>query len=158
MRDNGIDHSKHSTANRADVPPREDGGHGGPCDQAVTFNHPDQVLADGSMTKSEKRVLLASWASDRHAVENAPALRRINSGAFVTIDEILGAMATLDAADEGAEPERPPRLRYGLGPAAGLALRLVRRRDDRDDDPPPTASASARPFSPIFTEALAMSA
>lgn len=60
--------------------------------------HPDQVLDHPSMTDEEKRALLSSWASDRHAVENAPALRRLDSGAVVSIDDILAALAALPAA------------------------------------------------------------
>lgn len=60
--------------------------------------HPDQVLDHPSMTDEEKRALLSSWASDRHAVENAPALRRLDSGAVVSIDDIMAALAALPAA------------------------------------------------------------
>ncbi|MFG1201145.1 hypothetical protein V5F29_01950 [Xanthobacter aminoxidans] len=59
--------------------------------------HPDQVLDHPSMSDEEKRALLSSWASDRHAVENAPALRRLDSGAVVLVDDILAALAALPA-------------------------------------------------------------
>ena len=59
--------------------------------------HPDQVLHHPSLSVEEKRALLSSWASDRRAVENAPALRRLDSGATVCVDEILAALAALPA-------------------------------------------------------------
>lgn len=57
--------------------------------------HPDQVLHHPSMSLAEKRALLSSWASDSRAVESAPALRRLDSGATIPVDEILAALASL---------------------------------------------------------------
>lgn len=133
---------------------------GSPVPGADTFNHPDQVVSAAGLTKGQKRMLLASWASDLRAVEDAPSLRRLDSGAVVSIDDILEAMTALDGHGEpvrsvtggGFAPRRTNRL---LG-------RLVRRGPapwtNRDDDPPPSAAAAARPFSPLFTEAVARSA
>lgn len=108
--------------------------------------HPDQVLDHPSMSCAEKRALLSSWASDRHAVENAPALRRLDSGAVVSVDDILAALAALPAdpsppdgaagwtaAERRQRPVFPPwrkaRRRVKGGPpprsGAGAALRLV---------------------------------
>jgi hypothetical protein len=126
---------------------------------AGTFNHPEQVVSAAELTKSQKRMLLASWASDRRAVENAPALRQLDSGAVVSIDDILEAMTALDGQEEPARPGTSRR--FDLGRTSRLTSKLMRRRvpwADRDDDPPPTAAAAARPFSPTFTEALALSA
>ncbi|GLI23137.1 hypothetical protein GGQ86_003323 [Xanthobacter flavus] len=69
--------------------------------------HPDQVLDHPFMSDAEKRTLLSSWASDRHAVENAPALRRLDSGAVVPVDDILAALAAL--------PADPPSLDQDAG-------------------------------------------
>ncbi|MFG1183749.1 hypothetical protein [Xanthobacter aminoxidans] len=108
--------------------------------------HPDQVLDHPSMSAEEKRELLSSWASDRHAVENAPALRRLDGGAVVPVDDILAALAALpaepsvlDQPDGWTAMERrqrpffPPwrkgrwRTRGGSPPRGGAsaALRLV---------------------------------
>lgn len=69
------------------------------------FEHPDGVLSDRSLTKQEKRELLASWASDAFAVPSRPALRAPAAlKAPVTIDEILRALSDLDEQD----PRHPP--------------------------------------------------
>ena len=39
---------------------------------AAAFNHPDDVLSHSRLTVAEKRVLLASWASHAHAVDDMP--------------------------------------------------------------------------------------
>ncbi|MBB3934647.1 MULTISPECIES: hypothetical protein [Aureimonas] len=127
---------------------------------ADTFNHPDQVVSAAGLTKSQKRMLLASWASDRRTVEDKPSLRRLDSGAVIPIDEILEAMTALDRDGELAASGTADSL--AARRTNRLVARLVRRRPtpwtDRNDDPPPSAAAAARPFSPIFTEALARSA
>lgn len=114
--------------------------------QAYLFCHPDEVTADRKMTTEQKRELLASWASDAHAVECAPALRQLHSGAVVKLDDILAALKALD---------RGPSTPAGRAAAATggrrrrllLRLRPDRRRqgrrpdDDGGDDPPPVAGA-----------------
>jgi hypothetical protein len=55
------------------------------------------VTRDPDLTLPEKRAILASWASDSCAVENAPGLRRIpGSTRVVGLDEILEALRMLD--------------------------------------------------------------
>jgi hypothetical protein len=55
------------------------------------------VVREPKLSLQEKRALLASWASDRCAVEAAPSLRRIpGSWQIVHIDEILEALRELD--------------------------------------------------------------
>jgi hypothetical protein len=63
---------------------------------ARAFTHPADVLADSDLTISEKRAILASWASDACAVEGAPELRKPTEGAFVRFDEIMDALQQLD--------------------------------------------------------------
>ena len=41
--------------------------------------------------------LWSSWISDARAIENAPSLRRLDSGAVVDVDAILQALGLLDA-------------------------------------------------------------
>jgi hypothetical protein len=38
----------------------------------AAFNHPDSVLSHSGLTVAEKRVILDSWASDAHAVDDMP--------------------------------------------------------------------------------------
>lgn len=40
------------------------------------YDHPDDVLRDTTLDRSEKRAILSSWASDACAVESIPALRQ----------------------------------------------------------------------------------
>jgi hypothetical protein len=72
---------------------------------ASVFDHPRDVLASVTLTSSEKRAILASWASDAAAVTSCPALREIpgGTGRIVTIDEILEALSELDG-----NPRHPP--------------------------------------------------
>jgi hypothetical protein len=68
------------------------------------FDHPRDVLADPSLSRAEKRAILASWASDAAAVTSCPALREIpGAKRTVSFDEILEALATLDHS-----PRHPP--------------------------------------------------
>ena len=41
----------------------------------TVFDHPKDVLGDPSLSVSEKRAILASWASDASAIASCPALR-----------------------------------------------------------------------------------
>src|SRR6059058_3830924 len=60
------------------------------------FAHPSDVVNDTDLTLSEKRAILASWASDACAVEAAPALRKPPGHGFVGFDEIIDALRELD--------------------------------------------------------------
>jgi hypothetical protein len=63
---------------------------------AQAYEHPSQVLADPDLTISEKRAILASWASDACAVEAAPDLREPTPGKPVKYDDIMDALRQLD--------------------------------------------------------------
>jgi hypothetical protein len=68
------------------------------------FDHPNDVLADSSLSRAEKRAILASWASDAAAVVSCPALRAVpGASAAVSIDDILEALSSLDRG-----PRHPP--------------------------------------------------
>ena len=68
------------------------------------FNHPRDVLADATLSRAEKRAILASWASDAAAVVSCPALRAVpGASAAVSIDDILEALSSLDRG-----PRHPP--------------------------------------------------
>jgi hypothetical protein len=60
----------------------------------------NEILDDPKLTTAEKRAILASWISDARAVDDAPALRQIDNGVFVSVDEILMALRSLDHDDE----------------------------------------------------------
>jgi hypothetical protein len=101
------------------------------------FGSPDAVVADPTMTTARKRELLASWASDARAVENAPAWRRLDHGALVAIDDVLDALKALD--------------RVGVRRRPG-------REDDDDDPPAAPAMAMPRPLPPLGGDRLAAAA
>ena len=65
----------------------------------MVFEHPRDVVADPTLSLSEKRAILASWASDASAIASCPALR-VPDGpkAPVHIDDILEALARWMAA------------------------------------------------------------
>jgi hypothetical protein len=70
----------------------------------TVFDHPRDVVAHPSLSISEKRAILASWASDASAIASCPALRApAGLKAPVTIDEILEALCELDGS-----PRHPP--------------------------------------------------
>ena len=123
------------------------------------YTHPDDVAADPQLTAAEKRALLASWISDARAVVNAPALRRLDSGAVVAVDAILRALRALDEPSL-AEPDARNRLPPSPGPRGVIAKAVstvrsrYRTRDD-DDDPPPAPAGLAVPFHPTFVAAQA---
>ncbi len=126
-----------------------------PPDRARSLGHPDDVVHDGTLALAEKRAILASWASDAHAVVDAPALRQLDNGAVVDLDIILRALRSLD--DEDAGESRAPRpvanpWRWrGVGRYGAILTRwrrtsnATRRRDD-DDDPPPCPTSTALPL------------
>ena len=70
----------------------------------TVFEHPRDVVSHLALSLSEKRAILASWASDASAIASCPSLRAPEGlKAPVTIDEILEALRALD---EG--PRNPP--------------------------------------------------
>ncbi len=71
----------------------------------TVFSHPRDVVSHLGLSLSEKRAILASWASDASAIASCPALRAPEGlKAPVHIDEILDALHALD--DNG--PPHPP--------------------------------------------------
>ncbi|PDS77633.1 hypothetical protein [Rhizobium sp. L43] len=77
------------------------------------FSDPEEVLASGGITTAEKRRILASWASDLHAVESNPELRHPPGFACpIHCRDILSALKTLDGTREDfgvTRWERPPK-------------------------------------------------
>ncbi|HZG32985.1 MAG TPA: hypothetical protein VEZ59_06905 [Sphingopyxis sp.] len=61
------------------------------------FLHPFDVARHPSLEPEVKRALLASWASDRAAVRNKPALRKPpGAKRAVPVDDVLAALRSLD--------------------------------------------------------------
>jgi hypothetical protein len=77
----------------------------------TVFNHPRDVVAHPSLSISEKRAILASWAPDASAIASCPTLRApVRLKAPVTIDEILQALCELDGGPRHPPGGRPNRL------------------------------------------------
>jgi hypothetical protein len=75
------------------------------------FDHPKDVLVQPSLSISEKRAILASWASDASAIASCPGLRApAGLKAPVTIDEILEALCELDGGPRHPPGGKPNRL------------------------------------------------
>ncbi len=65
--------------------------------KTLTFSDPREILAHPALDTSEKRALLASWASGACAVENLPNWRKLpGTGAVIALDDILDALQALD--------------------------------------------------------------
>ena len=106
------------------------------------LGHPVDVMNHPGLTTAEKREVLAAWASDAHAVVDAPGLRQLDSGAVVGVDEVLDALRALDAPGAGhAETGPTPRVARRRRPARPRILVSLSRKDD-DDDPPPSPAAA----------------
>ena len=76
------------------------------------FEHPRDVVCHSGLTLTEKRAILASWASDASAIASYPSLRAPEGlKAPVTIDEILEALCALDGGPRPPPGGKPMRLR-----------------------------------------------
>ena len=99
---------------------------------AQAFAHPSDVVNDYDLTLSEKRAILASWASDACAVEASPTLRHAPGSTPVSFDDIMDALRTLDrqAADRRKTVPHYRRVleRRSIAPGGNF-----RRRDDSGD-------------------------
>lgn len=78
----------------------------------TVFEHPRDVVAHPALSLSEKRAILASWASDASAIASCPALRAPDGlKKPVSIDEILEALVELDRGPQPPPGGKPMRLR-----------------------------------------------
>lgn len=125
--------------------PTQNGRPGAPpsLEPASVLVHPEQVLHHPTMTDDEKRALLSSWASDCRAVENAPTVRRLDSGATVPVTDVLAALAALPTGEApalaGDGSNAAPRMqRPVLMPCRRGRTRL------QDGDPPTGGGAAIR--------------
>ncbi|MGK6356344.1 hypothetical protein ACMGDH_14105 [Sphingomonas sp. DT-207] len=68
----------------------------------IPFKRPGDVVRHPAIMPEVKRMILASWASDRHAIESQPALRKPPELPHpVPVDEVLAALRQLDRPGEG---------------------------------------------------------
>ncbi|MET4346545.1 hypothetical protein [Bradyrhizobium sp. RT9a] len=78
----------------------------------TAFEHPRDVVSHPTFSVSEKRAILASWASDASAIASCPSLRAPEGlKAPVTIDETLEALCALDGGPRNPPGGKPMRLR-----------------------------------------------
>jgi hypothetical protein len=77
----------------------------------TVFEHPDDVVVHPELSLSEKRAILASWASDASAIASCPALRAPPGlKKPVSIDDILEALTALDGGPRQPPGGKPRRL------------------------------------------------
>lgn len=75
------------------------------------FRHPRDVVRDLSLTRSEKRAILSSWAAGTCAIESIPALRR-GSARVVRFDEVIDALRDLDQKPKDIGTAKGSRRRH----------------------------------------------
>lgn len=64
------------------------------------FNDPFDVARHPQLEPEVKRAILASWASDAHAVENQPALRQPpDVDRPLRYDDVMAALRDLDGTE-----------------------------------------------------------
>ncbi len=101
---------------------------------AQAFDHPLDVVKDPDLTLSEKRAILASWASDACAVEAVPSLRSMPGRIPVRFDDIMDALRQLDGRAGRYKPQ--PRYRRVLRERIpGMFGRNRRSPDDHGRQP-----------------------
>ncbi|OBZ92211.1 hypothetical protein ADU59_28165 [Pararhizobium polonicum] len=65
--------------------------------QGMEIRRPVDVVSASALSIDDKRAILAAWASDFHAVDSKPALRRLPGTLEpVSIDEVQAALKELD--------------------------------------------------------------
>jgi hypothetical protein len=74
---------------------------------AQAFAHPADVVNDRDLTLSEKRAILASWASDACAVEAVPPPRQPPDAKPVHFDDVVDALRTLERQIAAAYKPQP---------------------------------------------------
>ena len=82
-----------------------------------SYNHPNEVVRDVSLSLNERRAILAAWASDACAIQAGPEPRQQGDGSPVSFDDIMDALRLLDG-------EAHARIDYGK-----LVNRVRRFRD-----------------------------
>jgi hypothetical protein len=93
-------------------------------DNKQMFSFPHELIDDPSLSVSQKRAILAEWASDACAIESFPTLRLLPGTTFpVTLSSIMDALVRLDDESEPKKYVAPAfRLsggRHSTGKARG---------------------------------------
>ena len=71
------------------------------------FLHPFDVARHPTIEPEVKRAILASWASDRYAVKDKPALRKLPDARDpVPVDDVFAALRALDRQRTGYAAQR----------------------------------------------------
>ena len=96
-------------------------------DATRTFSLPQELVDDPALSRTQKREILAEWASDASAIELFPTLRLLPGTTFpVTLSAIRDALATLDgeartahdgeqfASRKAAAKQRRSRVPYSI--------------------------------------------
>ena len=104
-----------------------------------SLNHPEQVVSDRALALEQKREILASWASDRHAVPDKPNLRQLDNGAILEVGEILEALQVLDNMESSPGQvhrrfQRRLDMRWPRQSASPGWRSQNYQQDDRDDE------------------------
>ncbi|MEA2990617.1 MAG: hypothetical protein QOG83_3328 [Alphaproteobacteria bacterium] len=99
---------------------------------ASAFAHPSDVVNDPDLTLTEKRAILASWASDACAVEAVPALRQPPGRRPVRFDDIMDALSMLDRQAESRYRPRPHYRRVLENRIPGVFGRKGQRHSNDD--------------------------
>ena len=81
--------------------------------------HPKDVLDDAAHSVEQKRLILASWLSDRHAVPDAPRWRELENGAFVDAHEIEQALRILEDIEASGRTDIEAHLSHPSGESRG---------------------------------------
>jgi hypothetical protein len=99
---------------------------------APLLARPEEILGNPTLSKEEKRAVLASWLSDARALPDAPRWRQLDNGALVDVER--------GASVSASTSWRPRRKSRWIG-------NFIRRKrdDDDDDDPPPVPALSRLP-------------
>jgi hypothetical protein len=87
-------------------------------DARRTFSFPHELIDDPSLNFSQKREILAEWASDACAIESFPTLRLLPGTTFpVTLSSIMDALTSLDdtCGSPGESVRAPRRVRNESG-------------------------------------------
>ena len=127
----------------------------GPGCPSGALTSPASVVRHPTMPLDEKRSILASWASDIRAVPDHPALRRLDNGCVIEIDDILDSLKQLDRSSNAVSSAHDGTYRRRRWSRLG---RFWARRGDDDDDPPTPAPAAPRPRPPVLEGGVALAA
>lgn len=115
----------------------------------TTFASPGEIVENELLSSTEKREVLADWASDARACADDLTVRKHDSGAVASLNDILEALRAIDRQQSPPTPRRlssllPRRSKLLMGEY----IRVKRRRPRDDDDDPPPVPARARPPRP----------